>query len=172
VIVGEGIAMLSERLPWMYRSHEDYDPNVIGAISQAKIATALLEAGMYLLLPCMRELRYDMVIEDAEGRFLRVQCKTAQLHGGAIWFRPQSLRAAKRGTNWRRIAAGYEGEIDCFGVYCPDNGKVYLVPIADVIGHSGCFLRIDPPKNNQQKGIRWAKDYEVKPLSITRNLMS
>ncbi len=130
--------MLSERMPWMYRTHEDYDPNVLGAISQAKIATALLEAGMNLFLPYMRELRYDMVIEDAEGRLLRVQCKTGQLQHGAVSFRPWSQQAAKRETGWHRVRVGYQGEIDYFGVYCPDNGKVYLIPIGDVGGRYPC----------------------------------
>ena len=66
--------------------------------------------------------------------------------------------------------AGYEGVIDYYGVYCPDNGKVYLIPIAVVNTSSAFYLRIDPPKNNQQKRIRWAKDYEVKPRRITIEL--
>jgi hypothetical protein len=55
----------------------------------------------------------------------------------------------------------YQGQIDFFGVYCPDNGKVYLVPIQDATTKSMCALRITPPKHNQQKKIRWAAQYEV-----------
>jgi hypothetical protein len=149
----------------MYRTHEDYDPNEIGAITQAKVATALIGAGKLVLFLWMQVARYDLVI-DEKGKFSRVQCKTGQLLRGAIYFRPQSLRAAKRETGWRRIAATYAGEVDYFGVYCPDNDKVYLVPITDVSVSVRCSLRIDPPKNNQQKRIRWASDYEVKPMRI------
>ena len=34
----------------------------------------------------------------------------------------------------------------------------YLVPITDVPDLGAC-LRVKPAKNNQAKGVRWAKDY-------------
>jgi hypothetical protein len=162
------------RPEWTYRSHEDYDPNQIGAISQARIAAALIEAGKIVLAPLVQVMRYDVVIEDrsrrlnVEGRprksrFYRVQCKTGHLHRGAVVFSTQSLRAAKRETEWRRVASDYQGDIDYFGVFCPDNGCVYLVPIKVTATKRMCCLRIEPPKNNQKKRIRWAKDYEVVP---------
>jgi len=153
----------------MYRTHADYDPNEIAAITQAKVATALIEAGKVVLVPWMQVARYDLVFEE-KGTFSRVQCKTGQIFRGAVYFRPQSLRAAKQETGWSRTPAGYQGEIDYFGIYCPDNGKVYLVPIAEANTRGTCFLRIDPPKNNQRKRIRWAGDYEVKPLQTKTEL--
>ncbi len=161
--------MTSARLPWMFRAHEDYDPNDLAALTQAKVATALIEAGKVVLLPWMHVLRYDLVIEE-QGKFSRVQCKTGQLFRGAVYFRPQSLRAARRETGWDRVPAGYQGEIDFFGVYCPDNTKVYLVPIEVANTRGTCFLRIDPPKNNQQKRIRWAEQYEVRPMDKSRKV--
>jgi hypothetical protein len=44
------------------------------------------------------------------------------------------------------------------GVYCPDTDAVYLVPIADVPDRGGC-LRVEPTKNDQAKGLRWAKGH-------------
>jgi hypothetical protein len=154
------------RQPWMYRGHEDYDPNEIGAITLTHVVTALVDAGWDILFNYLRVKRYDLVIEDPKGRFYRVQCKTGLLTHPAVFFRPLSLRAAKEETGWRRIAANYQGEIEYFGVYCPDNGKVYLVPIHDVPNRAGCYLRVDPPKNNQKKRVRWAREYEVKPLPL------
>ena len=44
-------------------------------------------------------------------------------------------------------------------MYClPDTDAVYLVPITDVPDRGAC-LRVKPTKNNQAKGVRWAKDY-------------
>jgi hypothetical protein len=40
----------------------------------------------------------------------------------------------------------------------PDTDAVDLVPIADVPDCGAC-LRVEPTKNNQAKGLRWAKDY-------------
>jgi hypothetical protein len=146
----------------MFRGHEDYDPNDIAAISQAKVVAALIGTGKLVLLPCHQVARYDLVFEE-ERKFYRAQVKTGQIFRGAVCFRPQSLRAAKRETGWRRVAAGYQGEIDYFGVYCPDNDKVYLVPIQDVNTLCSCSLRIEPAQNNQRKRVRWAEDYEVRP---------
>ena len=43
----------------------------------------------------------------------------------------------------------------------PDTDTVYLVPIDDVGPHTSAYLRVEPAKNNQAKGVRWAMDYEV-----------
>jgi hypothetical protein len=46
-------------------------------------------------------------------------------------------------------------------VYCRDTDAVYLVPIKDVGPRTSANLRVEPAKNNQAKGVRWAMDYEV-----------
>ncbi len=154
---------MEPRLPWLIRDDPSYDPNLIGSISQAKVMAALVEAGKVVLVPYVHVRPYDFVIEE-DRRLFRVQCKTGRFFRGAIFFRPHRLRAAKRETGWQRRVNDYRGEVDFFGVYCPDNDGVYLVPIADVAPNRACFLRLAPPKNNQSKGIRWARDYAVAPL--------
>ena len=54
----------------------------------------------------------------------------------------------------------YHGQIDYFAVYCPETGGVYLIPV-DHAGVSQMSLRLVPTKNNQEKNVRWAKDYEI-----------
>ncbi len=157
--------MLVGRPDWMHRNHQDYDPNLIGTISEAQVVAALVKAGKKVWLPHLHVSRCDLILED-QGQLFRVQCKTGHLFRGAMCFATQSLRAAKRETEWRRIAFDYQGQIDYFGVYCPDNGIVYLVPIVDVPNKRICSLRIEQPRNNQKKRIRWAKEYEVKPLRL------
>ena len=158
---------MRQLLPWMIRDDPSYDPNLIGAISQAKVMAALVEAGKYLLIPYVNVGPYDLVIEE-EGKFFRVQCKTGRISRGAILFRPHRLRAAKRETGWERRVTDYQGDIDYFGVYCPENGDVYLIPIGDVKTHRACSLRLVPAKNNQSKKIRWARDYLVVPLHASQ----
>ena len=46
----------------------------------------------------------------------------------------------------------------CWWTASPDTDAVYLVPITDVPDRGAC-LRVKPTKNNQAKGVRWAKDY-------------
>jgi hypothetical protein len=45
-------------------------------------------------------------------------------------------------------------------VYCPDNGKVYIVPEAEMT-RTHMYLRLAPPRNNMVKTIRWAAQYEL-----------
>src|SRR5262249_40775627 len=113
-------------LPWMVRDNPCYDPNRIGAISQAKVMAALIEAGKFVLTPYVNVRPYDLVLDEG-GQFCRVQVKTGRLFRGAICFRPHRLRAARRETGWQRRVTDYRGEVDYFGVYCPDNDGVYLV---------------------------------------------
>lgn len=148
------------REEWMSRTHEDYDPNRIGEISQTRVIAALVEAGKFVYLPLGQAGRSDLVFEDEQGLF-RVQCKTGGIFNGAMFFPTQSLRAARRETEWKRVARDYQGQIDFFGVFCPNNGKVYLVPINVATAHTRCFLRLTPPKNNQRKRIRWAWEFEL-----------
>lgn len=130
----------------------------IGEISRTQIIAALTLQGKTVLLPMGDHQRYDLVIDEG-GTFLRVQCKTGRLLRGAIAFNPCSIDSRnKQGGCIRR---GYgEEEIDCFGVYCPDNRTCYLVPVTDA-ARTGCFLRVDAPRNGQKTRIRWAVDYEI-----------
>jgi hypothetical protein len=48
-----------------------------------------------------------------------------------------------------------------FGVYSPNTGKVYLVPVSDVPSGGDVKLRLLKAKNNQEKKIHWAQNYEL-----------
>ncbi|MBV9121744.1 MAG: hypothetical protein JO112_00100 [Planctomycetes bacterium] len=129
-----------------------------GEITVAMVMAALVKRGKFLLLPFGDSKRYDLVIEEENGRFLRIQCKTGRLVKGAVGFYPCSVDS--RSEKGRCIRKSYRGEVEYFGVYCPDNGKIYLVPIEVVTGWK-CTLRVDPTRNHQQKNIHWAQDYEI-----------
>ena len=147
--------------PWMDRDDPSYDPNRIGAVTMAKVIVALVAAGKVVLTPCVQVRPYDLVIEE-DNRFYRVQCKTGRMFRGAVCFRPHRLRVARKETGWQRRVTNYEGAVDFFGVYCPENDCVYLVPIG-ITSRRACSLRVLPSKNNQSRKIHWAKDYEVIP---------
>jgi hypothetical protein len=132
--------------------------SLTGEVSRTQIIAALTFQGKTVLVPLGDHQRYDLVVEDG-GRFLRVQCKTGRFAHGAVVFYPCSIDSrSKQGGCVRK---GYRGEVDFFGVYCPELKTSYLVPV----GHAsatGCYLRIDPPKNGQKKRIRWATDYQLR----------
>lgn len=126
--------------------------SAIGNLTTGIVLAALLETGHRPLLPFGDGHPYDIAL-DSDGRLMRVQCKTGRLIKGAVCF-PTSIWC--RGNKYR----SYRGDIDYFGVYCPDTKQVYLVPVGDVPDRSAS-LRVDPPANSQTKGIRWAIDYEI-----------
>jgi hypothetical protein len=85
---------------------------------------------------------------------LRLQVKSASVRPGCVYFRTCS--------NTKNHPVDYRGEIDAFGVYSPVQDLVYLVPIDDCPVR-GASLRLDPTRNGQSAGVRWAADYLVGP---------
>jgi hypothetical protein len=135
-----------------------WDPISIGNKTEGKVLAALVDVGYQILIPFGGGCRYDLAFDD-HGTIKRVQCKTGQLlkNRGAVFF-----RTAKQYRNGRFVP--YTTDADYFGVYCAATHEVYLVPVADV-PEGSANLRIDPPMNKQEKGIRWAKDYVI-PVSV------
>ena len=55
-------------------------------------------------------------------------------------------------------------EVKIVGLFEPTKkqlgDKTYLIPANQAIGNT-MRLRLTPAKNNQEKGIKWAKEYEL-----------
>jgi PD-(D/E)XK endonuclease len=119
---------------------------------EAMVLAALVDRGYRAFIPFGEGHPFDLAVylDDA---WLRVQCKTARPQGGCVVFNPHS-------TDHGRGRLSYIGRADVFGVYFPPRRAVYLVPIDAVTNFSG-RLRLDPPRNNQRKGIRFAVDFEI-----------
>lgn len=131
------------------------DPKSKGELSEALILAALLRAGKVVLHPFGDNQRYDLVI-DEDGKFIRVQCKTARLHEkrSVLVFSTCSSQTHRgKGTQ------NYRGQIELFGVYSPDLDKVYFVPVGSV-GLVEAKLRLTPATNGQTKGVRLASEFE------------
>ena len=94
------------------------DTNQVGDVSLAAVLTALCKAGKVVLLPWGAGQRYDLVI-DEKGNFSRVQVKTGRLarDGTAVTFRTANYVKGR--------FKHYQGEIELFGVYCPETERVY-----------------------------------------------
>ena len=135
-----------------------HDTNSIGDISEAAIITRFLQLGYVVLTPYGGNQRYDLVIEDAEGQFWRVQCKTARIedNGTVVAFDTANHNVTGKKRDWRH----YRGQCDYFAVYCEELNKIYLIPV-DQVGATRANLRLVPAKNNQEKNVRWARDYEL-----------
>lgn len=129
-------------------------PSVVGARSEMAVASALMRVGMDVYVPFFApHSRVDMVAARG-AELLRVQCKSARVSGGSLFFSTCS--------NTGNLPLDYRDQVDVFGVFASALDLVYLVPVADAPVR-GCSLRLEPARNNQQTGIRWAADYLVGP---------
>lgn len=126
----------------------------IGEISEAKVLASLLSAGYVVLQPYGDNQRYDLVIEET-GSFKRVQVKTARLtEFNSITFSTRSIS-----SNGKTVS-NYRGQIEFFGIYCPEIDKCYLVPI-DKAGKSVMSLRLGKPKTKHDYSGKYAIAYEI-----------
>src|SRR6266567_2692986 len=130
-----------------------------GELTECMVLTRLVQLGYKCLIPWGHDHRYDIAI-DNNGELIRVQCKTARYIRASERIEFNTAITYARVGGKPHLRKGYQGEADYFAVYSPDTGKVYLVPVDDV-PRTEAKLRLNPSKNNQQKGVRWAKDYEI-----------
>lgn len=139
-----------------------------GLIGHIAILNALMAVGKEVLIPWGDHRRYDLAYLQPEEfitskgpRLIRVQCKVARISadGGYISFNAYSVMPGEKGR--RSVKKGYEGDAEIFGVYSPDTGKVYLIPVSEVPPSGDVKLRLHKAKKNQEKGVHWAKDYEI-----------
>ena len=126
-------------------------------LTEYELITRLMRIGRRVLRPLSAGLRYDIVIDNTDGTFARIQCKTGILRQGWIEFRVANTDAR------RPNGVSYRGQIEMFGVFCPQNRRAYLVPIGAVEETNGIArLRIAPARNGQNKRIRYALPFELR----------
>lgn len=127
-----------------------------GDLAELEVATALVRSGKRLLRPLSSATRYDLLIDNEDGTFTRVQCKMGILRSGRVEFRLYSM------SGHRTEPVSYRGQVDAFGVYCPQTQATYFVPMA-AIARCGAIasLRVVPSRNGQVRRIRLARDFRI-----------
>lgn len=129
-----------------------------GDITEMKIATRLVELGYTVLNPLGDNDPYDLVFEDEEENFQRVQCKTGRDTGRGSFAIGLSTKSRHK-TAKRRT---YHGKIDFFGVYYPKNENTYLIKFDEVKNNNReASFRVENPKNNQSKKTRLAENFKL-----------
>ena len=98
-----------------------------GNISELKVITAYVEAGLAVSIPFGGGAPYDLIV-DTGTRLLKVQVKTGRLRNGCMLF-PTVRFSGHTGKGIRYVS----GEIDLFAVYCSDNDLIYILPLADSV---------------------------------------
>jgi hypothetical protein len=130
------------------------NPTARGKRTEARILYELVDAGISVLIPFGEE-RYDLAL-DVRGQLVRVQCKTGRIRDGCVEFKT-CVADIRRPLG----DGGYHGQIEAFAVYSPQIQKAYFIPIAAVPGPTMARLRVEPTRNGQLHGIRWARDFEL-----------
>jgi PD-(D/E)XK endonuclease len=141
--------------------HSVEHPKDIGDHSTLAIMYGLRARGYEICMPFGENTRYDLVIDDGV-RLARVQCKTGRLRLGAVVFKTSSSYGHH--PNPKITSRAYTGEVEYFGVFCPETGGVYLVPIEDLPTRCQGSLRVEPCRNAQKRRIRHAAQYEIARL--------
>jgi hypothetical protein len=131
-----------------------------GNPGEAAVLNALVQRGYDVLIPFGEGQPYDLVLDLPGAGFTRIQCKTGWTDKGCLRFNTYA-------TDHGRGALKYHGLADLFGVYSRASGTVYLVPVSEMIAWEG-RLRLEPTRNNQRKGVRFARDYEIDRWSTAR----
>jgi hypothetical protein len=119
------------------------------------VSAAAVELGFVVLRPLCEGRRYDLVL-DLDPTLIRVQCKLATYRNGAVVVGLQTNRLTPAGY----VQATYSThEVDAVGAYWPRLHRCFLIPIAHAAGRRSLHLRVDPARNRQCHGIRWASSY-------------
>jgi hypothetical protein len=127
-----------------------------GAAAELAIAHKAADLGVGVLKPLTGGERYDLIFETG-SRLYRVQCKYARLHGDTVVVRCYSTRRAREGLRKRTYHAD---EVDLIAAYCPELDRCFVACVDQFDGRTQLDLRVRPSRNNQQRGINWADDFD------------
>ena len=128
----------------------------IGNITEVECMLSFLKLGYNILQPYGDCERYDFVA-DVNGKFYKIQCKTAKKSGDTIEF---SCRSTHR-LNGKCVHETYtKNDTDFFATFY--NGQCYLVPQNEC--NTRKKLRLKAPNNNQVKNISFAEDYKLESI--------
>ena len=128
-----------------------------GDIAESRCLYELIKLGYNISIPYGDNCRYDLIV-DINNVLLRIQVKfSSQINNESLFF---TLKSSSNHTTNKHYSV-YNGQIDGFLLYHSLTDKVYVVSIEEVDKQKSLTLRIQPTKNNQTKGIKIAKDYEL-----------
>src|SRR5277367_3948741 len=114
----------------------------IGDATVAMVLARLALKGKTVLTPYGDKDRFDLVLYEDE-KFSRIQCKTGRLKNGNVKFSTRSVYSYGKGKS---VIRQYEGQIEFYGVYCPEINSVYLVPVSEAKTRSTRSLPLEKAK--------------------------
>lgn len=135
----------------------------IGTIGELQFASEAMKCGFNVFREVGDNSDVDLILLK-NNKVIKVQVKSTQsIHsdGTMRWV----ISKSRQNHNENRKEF-YDDGIDGFGVYCVENNYVGFVPKDACTSKYHLWLRIDQPKNNQNKNIKFAKDFILENLII------
>lgn len=130
-----------------------------GEITEQQVAIEFLKLGILVSKPLVQSSRYDF-IADINHKLYKIQVKTStsKEENSYIEFATSTSHTNTQGT----LNLTYSAEdVDFFATMY--EGQCYLIP-HNICGKRVQRLRLVPTKNNQTKGIAFAKDYHLEDI--------
>lgn len=125
-----------------------------GNAAEAAVLAALIDAGIGVLIPFGGGTPFDLVaVTPPEGDLVRIQVKSGRIRKGCVEFNSSS-------TDHGKGQLPYTGRADLIAVHVREIRETFAVPVDDCAPFRG-YLRVDAPRNNQRRGIRFAADYTL-----------
>jgi hypothetical protein len=134
-----------------------------GLLTELRCIEDITTLGYQCLRPLNDSSKYDVVV-DINGKFIRIQCKTAKWSTDTIEEHTafEIATYAMTTNTQRNTRHKYSAdEIDYF--YTWFNGQGYLVSIQEATG-STFRWRYEYPKSNQKQGIHIADNYKIEDV--------
>lgn len=124
----------------------------IGEMGERVSIGKLAQYGIDVLLPMSDNLPFDFVIFH-DGKFFKCQVKTTNEVN-----ENNSYRFSLTSNNWNKQTEYIYNNDDYDILICCNLDDIFLFKFSDVEGKKNIYIRDILPKNNQIKGIVWAKD--------------
>lgn len=121
-----------------------------GDIAELAVAKKFLELGYWVSYPFGDDAPYDLVV-DMNGEFKRVQVKHLKPLNNTLRFMLHSDSGKP-----------YKETTDLMVGYNPEDGKMYTIKPNDFDSNISVSLKLNKPKNNQNKGVNLAENYLLK----------
>lgn len=123
----------------------------------------LTNLGIRCLLPVDDSAKYD-VVADYNGKFIRIQCKTARWVGDTVEAETAfEIGICRQTTNTKATTRFKYSADDIDDFYTWFQGQGYLVSIKEATG--GTFRwRYEYPQTGQKQGIHLADNYKIEEV--------
>ena len=122
--------------------------NIKGDIGELIVMTKLLKEGFWVSKPFGDDCPYDIIADDKMGNIKRIQVKYCTPSGGTVRIHLSSSNKSYK-----------DQHIDWVLAVNADTEEIYKIEVEDHINESGIYLRLEPTKNGQVNGIKFAENY-------------